>query len=75
MVYYFYGYAEYVDVFGWHGMFRDYLRDVPVNGMRKAFVELFRILYQEPEERDKYLADDYPELAAFPLCKRRLIQR
>ncbi len=59
-------YAEDADIFGHHGMFHDYLRDVPVNGMRKALVELFRILDQKPEERDKYLADDNPALAAFP---------
>lgn len=59
-------YAEDAGVFGGHGMFHDYLRDVPVNGMRKALVELFRVLDQEPEKRDKYLADDNPALAAFP---------
>ena len=59
-------YAEDAGIFGSHGMFHDYLRDIPVNGMRKALVELFRILDQKPEDRDKYLADDNPALAAFP---------
>ena len=59
-------YAEDAGIFGGHGMFHDYLRDIPVNGMRKALVELFRILDQKPEDRDKYLADDNPALAAFP---------
>ena len=47
-------------------MFHDYLRDVPVSGIRRALVELFKILDQKPESRDKYLADDNPALAAFP---------
>ena len=47
-------------------MFHDYLRDIPASGIRKALVELFRILDQKPEQRDKYLADDDPALAAFP---------
>jgi len=59
-------YAEDANVFGSHGMFHNYLRDVPASGIRKALVELFRILDQKPEERDKYLADDNPALAAFP---------
>lgn len=44
----------------------DYLRDIPASGIRKALVERFRILDQKPEQRDKYLADDDPALAAFP---------
>ncbi len=59
-------YAEDAGIFGGHGMFHDYLRDIPVTGIRKALVELFRILDQKPDQRDKYLADDNPTLAAFP---------
>ena len=59
-------YAEDAGIFGGHGMFHDYLRDIPVTGIRKALVELFRILDQKPDQRDKYLADDNPALAAFP---------
>ena len=59
-------YAEDAGIFGGHGMFHDYLRDVPPSGVRKALVELFRILDTPPERRDKYLADDDPRLAAFP---------
>ena len=47
-------------------MFHDYLQDISASGIRKALVELFRILDQKPEQRDKYLADDNPALAAFP---------
>ena len=59
-------YAEDAGIFGGKSMFHDYLRDIPVSGIRKALVELFRILDQKPEQRDKYLADDNPALAAFP---------
>ena len=59
-------YAEDAGIFGDHGMFYDYLRDIPANGLRRALVELFRVLDQRPEERDPYLADDNPALAAFP---------
>ena len=59
-------YAEDADIFGRRNMFHDYLSDIPVNGIRKALVELFRILDTPPEDRDPYLADDNPTLAAFP---------
>lgn len=59
-------YAEDAGIFGRREMFHDYLKDVPAAGIRKALVELFRVLDQKPEERDKYLADDNPTLAAFP---------
>lgn len=59
-------YAEDGGVFGGHSMFHDYLRDIPVGGVRKALVELFRVLDTAPDARDKYLADDNPLLAAFP---------
>lgn len=36
-----------------------------ING-RRALRDLFHVLDQRPEERDPYLADDDPELAAFP---------
>lgn len=59
-------YAEDADIFGKRNMFHDYLSDIPVSGIRKALVELFRILDTRPESRDPYLADDNPTLAAFP---------
>ena len=59
-------YAEDAGIFGGKSMFHDYLRDVPVSGIRRALVELFKILDQKPESRDKYLADDNPALAVFP---------
>ena len=59
-------YAEDAGIFVSKSMFHDYLRDIPASGVRKALVELFRTLDQKPEQRDKYLADDNPALAAFP---------
>ncbi len=59
-------YAEDAGIFGSKSMFHDYLRDIPASGIRKALVELFRTLDQKPEQRDKYLANDNPALAAFP---------
>ena len=59
-------YAEDAGIFGRRDMFHDYLRNVPAARIRKALVELFRVLDQREEERDKYLPDDNPALAAFP---------
>ena len=59
-------YAEDAGIFGSHMMFHDYLKDVTVNGFRKALIELFRILDTKVENRDKYLAEENPRLASFP---------
>lgn len=59
-------YAEDAGIFGSHMMFHDYLKDVPINGFRKALIELFKILDTKVENRDKYLAAENPRLAAFP---------
>jgi len=59
-------YAEDAGIFGKHNMFHDFLRNRGMQKGRKALRELFRILDQKLEERDPYLADDDPELAAFP---------
>lgn len=59
-------YAEDAGIFGAHMMFHDYLKGIPVSGIRKALVELFKVLDTKEEDRDKYLAEDNPRLAAFP---------
>ncbi len=59
-------YAEDADVFGGKSMFHDYLRDIPASGIRRALIDLFKILDQKPEDRDSYLEDDNPLLASFP---------
>ena len=59
-------YAEDAGIFGHHGMFHDYLAAFDTRGMRKALVELFKVLDTRPQDRDPYLQDDNPDLAAFP---------
>ena len=59
-------YAEDAGIFGKHLMFHDYMAQFAVKDMRKGLTQLFRVLNQKAEERDPYLADDDPLLAAFP---------
>ena len=59
-------YAEDAGILGKPNMFHDFLRNRGMQKGRKALRELFRILDQKPEERDPYLAEDDPDLAAFP---------
>ncbi len=59
-------YAEDAGIFGHYGMFHDYLATFDTRQMRKALIELFKILDTEEKDRDPYLADDNPALAAFP---------
>ncbi len=59
-------YAEDAGIFGKPNMFHDYMRDAGVQRARQALVKLFRVLDQQQNERDPYLADDDPLLASFP---------
>lgn len=59
-------YAEDAGIFGHHGMFHDYLKGFDTRGLRKGLVDLFRVLDTKLQDRDPYLQDDNPELAAFP---------
>ncbi len=59
-------YAEDAGIFGKRSLFHDYIQSRGVKGARKALIELFRILDQPEPERDPYLKDDDPLLAAFP---------
>ena len=59
-------YAEDAGIFGHRGMFHDYLAAFETNKLRKALVDLFKILDTPEEKRDRYLKDDDPRLAAFP---------
>ena len=59
-------YAEDAGIFGHHGMFHDYLKGFDTRGLRKGLVDLFRVLETKLHDRDPYLKDDNPELAAFP---------
>ena len=59
-------YAEDAGIFGRHGMFHDYLSEFSARQMRRAVTDLFKILDTKPEERDPYLVQEEPLLAAFP---------
>ena len=59
-------YAEDAGIFGHHGMFHDYLAAFNTRELRKALIDLFRVLDTKPQDRDPYLKDDNPDLAAFP---------
>ena len=59
-------YAEDAAVFGKKSMFHDYMQQFDAGHARKGLRDLFRVLNQKPEERDEYLSDDDPLLAAFP---------
>lgn len=56
-------YAEDAGIFGEHAMFHDYLERFEVRDMRRALIDLFKVLDQKPAERDPYLDE---QLAAFP---------
>lgn len=55
-------YAEDAGIFGGHKRFHNYLH-AHKSEDRRALINLFRVLDQKPEERDKYMDED---LAAFP---------
>ena len=59
-------YAEDAGIFGHKSMFHDYLQDFDAKSMRRALIDLFKILDTKEEDRDPYLADDNPKLAKFP---------
>ena len=59
-------YAEDAGIFGSRDMFHDYMEDFPTRRMRNALIRLFEVLDTKPEDRDPYMKEDEPELAAFP---------
>ena len=56
-------YAEDAGIFGIKNQFHDYLMRFEARDIRRALVDLFKVLDTRDEERDPYLDDD---LAAFP---------
>lgn len=56
-------YAEDAGIFGRHSMFRDYLAEFDFKNMRRALIDLFKVLDTKPEDRDPYLDE---ALLAFP---------
>ena len=55
-------YAEDAGLFGKKNIFHDYLSRFEVKDLRRAIIELFKVLDTKPEERDPYMEE---ELAAF----------
>ena len=56
-------YAEDAGIFGSHTMFHDYLKGFQPKNVRKALIDLFKVLDTKVADRDPYMDD---ELAAFP---------
>ncbi len=56
-------YAEDSGLFGRHGMFHDYIKSFAVKDVRKAIIELFKMLDTKLEDRDPY---EDANLLAFP---------
>ncbi|MBR3129939.1 MAG: methylase, partial [Clostridia bacterium] len=59
-------YGEDAGIFGKKNMFHDYMAQFDAAHARKGLRDLFRVLDQKPSDRDPYLSDDDPLLAAFP---------
>lgn len=56
-------YAEDAGIFGGHNMLHNYLRGFQSKNVRKALLDLFKVLDTKIEDRDPYMDED---LAAFP---------
>lgn len=56
-------FAEDAGLFGDKNEFHDYLNQFPAPHLRRALIDLFRVLDTKPEDRDPYLDDD---LRRFP---------
>lgn len=59
-------YAEDAGIFGGHGRFHNYLNTIAsqnINDVRRALIDLFKVLDTKPEDRDPYMDE---ELSAFP---------
>ncbi|MBQ6346489.1 MAG: class I SAM-dependent DNA methyltransferase [Clostridia bacterium] len=59
-------YAEDAGIFGRRLMFHDYMKHRGQKNARRALIDLFKVLDQAEDDRDPYLKEDDPELAAFP---------
>jgi len=56
-------YAEDAGIFGEHGKFHNYIKSFPAKDMRRALIDLFKVLDTKVEDRDPYLDE---QLAEFP---------
>ena len=64
-------YAEDAGIFGGHNKFHNYIKSFSGKDMRKALIELFKILDTKPEDRDPY---EEETLASFPYVNGGLFQ-
>jgi len=56
-------YSEDAGIFGGHSKFHNYIKSFSAKNMRKALIDLFKILDTKPQDRDPY---EDEQLAAFP---------
>ena len=56
-------YAEDAGIFGDHSKFHDYVRSFAAKDVRRALIDLFRVLDTKPADRDPYMDE---ALASFP---------
>ena len=56
-------YAEDAGIFGEHNKFHNYIKSFAAKDVRRALIDLFRVLNTKPEERDPYMDE---ALASFP---------
>ncbi|MBR4951031.1 MAG: methylase, partial [Clostridia bacterium] len=56
-------YAEDAGIFGGHNKFHNYIQSFNIKDVRRALIDLFKVLDTKTEERDPYMDD---ALAAFP---------
>lgn len=56
-------YAEDAGIFGGHGKFHNYIKSFSAKDMRRALIDLFKVLDTKVEDRDPYLDE---QLAEFP---------
>ena len=56
-------YAEDAGLFGRHNMFHDYLTQFETKDLRRALIDLFKVLDTKVEDRDPYMTE---ELSQFP---------
>lgn len=56
-------YAEDAGIFGGHGKFHNYIKSFSAKDMRRALIDLFKVLDTKDEDRDPYLDE---QLAEFP---------
>ncbi len=56
-------YAEDAGIFGGHGKFHNYIKSFSAKDMRRALIDLFKVIDTKVEDRDPYLDE---QLAEFP---------